>query len=423
MAVLLSIFPFLIAMAVLVGVSAFFSASEAALFSLKASERRKMKSSANSSERACSVLMRQPERLLSAVLFWNLVTNIIYFTLASIATLKLQNNVDMPHSVVVGFPLGALLVLIFFSEMLPKSLAVTKANALCGLIGHLLTGAVAVLDPVMPLLRTVTVVSRRLIWPGFRPEPYLQAADLARAIEISTTSKELLAQEQQILHSIVSLSNISVEECMRPRTQLVTFSPPVSLADIRDVLPPSGYMLITEEDSDEVSHAANLRKLIHLEEDNLQYRTESVLYVPWCITAAEVIQRMKTKERDTAIVVNELGETIGAITRDDILDVIFTNRSTRSQRLLNREPIVEIGTGLWEIVGIANLSVVESYFGRSLPTSRNYTVGGVIQEVLQHIPDEGDECDWGPFRFEVVEMLEDEQILVRATMREDGEES
>ena len=45
--------------------------------------------------------------------------------------------------------------------------------------------------------------------------------DLARAIEISTTNKELLEQEKQILHSIVSLSDISVEECMRPRTQLV----------------------------------------------------------------------------------------------------------------------------------------------------------------------------------------------------------
>ena len=88
MGTLLSILPFLVAMMVLTGVSAFFSASEAALFSLKAGERRMLKSSTSSSARACGILMRHPERLLSAVLFWNLITNIIYFTLASIAALR-----------------------------------------------------------------------------------------------------------------------------------------------------------------------------------------------------------------------------------------------------------------------------------------------------------------------------------------------
>jgi len=420
---LLSILPFLIAMAVLIGVSAFFSASEAALFSLKANERRMLKSSPRSSARTCGILMRHPERLLSAVLFWNLVTNIIYFTLASLATLRLQKEPDTSQTLIVGFPFGALLVIIFLSEMLPKSLAVMKATALCGVIGHPLAAAVALLDPIMPTLRTVTIVSRRLVWPGFRPEPYLEAADLARAIEISTTNRELLEQETQILHSIVSLSSISVEECMRPRTQLVTFSPPVSLADIRHEVPRSGHLLITETDSDEVAQSANLQKLTHLEDEHLEYRTESVLYVPWCINAAEAIQRMRSKERETAIVVNELGETIGAITRDDILDVIFTNRSSRSLRLLNREPIVEVSKGVWEVVGIANLRVLEAYFKRSLPTSRNITVGGVIQETLQQIPETGDACDWGPFHFEVAQMLADEQILLRATLRADGDES
>ncbi|MCA9215189.1 MAG: DUF21 domain-containing protein [Planctomycetales bacterium] len=407
-------------MAILIGASAFFSASEAALFSLKATERRILKTSSHSAARACDVLLRHPERLLSAILFWNLLANISYFTLASLAALRMQEKANISHGVAVGFPLGALLVIIFLSEMLPKSFAVIKAISFCNLVGHPLSIAVRVLDPIMPTLRAVTIISRRVVWPRFRPEPYLEAADLARAIAISTTNKELLEQEQQILHNIVSLSDISVEECMRPRTQLVTYSPPVSLSDIRDDIPNNGYLLITENESDEVALAANLQRLSHLEGEHLEYRTESVLYVPWCITAAEAIQRMKSKERETAIVVNELGETIGAITRDDILDVIFASRTSRSARLLNREPIIEVGVGLWEVVGIANLRVLEDYFHRELPTSRNVTVGGVIQEVLQHIPEAGDVCEWGPFRFEVSEMLADEQILVQTTLRDQG---
>ena len=56
----------------------------------------------------------------------------------------------------------------------------------------------------------------------------------------------LIEQERATLRNIVMLSDIRAEEWMRPRTQFVTFRPPVSLADLQGKMTPSGYLLITE---------------------------------------------------------------------------------------------------------------------------------------------------------------------------------
>ncbi len=131
-----------------------------------------------------------------------------------------------------SFPARALLVIIFASEMLPKSIAVLSARRFAGLVGIPLAVAIRLLDPVMPMLRLISLLSRRLIWPKFAAEPYLEVSDLERAIELSSSDTPVIEQERATLRNIVMLSDIRAEEWMRPRTQFVTFQPPVSLADL-----------------------------------------------------------------------------------------------------------------------------------------------------------------------------------------------
>ena len=61
-----------------------------------------------------------------------------------------------------------------------------------------------------------------------------------------------------MLQNIVALSEIRVDELMRPRNSCRTFRPPVALADLKGQMPPSGYMLVTEPDSEEIAKAINI---------------------------------------------------------------------------------------------------------------------------------------------------------------------
>jgi CBS domain containing-hemolysin-like protein len=411
--------PWLAAMGVLLLASAFFSSSEAAMFYLDGRERRRL-ASGNRAQRIAAALLADPERLLTAVLFWNLVVNLVYFTIVSIIGIDLKRAGHGGHA--GGFALGSLLAIIIFSEMLPKSLAVLAARRLAAVIAIPLAATVRVLDPVLPGFRLANLLSQRLFWPNFLPEPYLRVGDLERAVELSTTDAALLEQEQTVLQNIVSLSDIRLDELMRPRTRFHAFRPPVSLSDLGGELPPSGYLLVTEPDNDEVAGAIALRDLSTVPTTGLEHHARPVAYVPWCTTVAEAMEIMQRDRRQVTAAVNEFGETIGILTIDDILETIFSRAASRSERLLKRMSIRQTAPGAWQVTGITSLRRLARYFRIQRPPSKSVTVAGAIQETLEKLPDPGDACRWGPFHFKVIDVARKGQMVVELTLPAPEEE-
>jgi putative hemolysin len=83
------ILPWLLAMLVLIALSAFFSGGEACLFSLRKPERLRL-AAGTRAQRLAAALLDDSDRLLSAVLFWNLMINMTYFAVASIISFRLE---------------------------------------------------------------------------------------------------------------------------------------------------------------------------------------------------------------------------------------------------------------------------------------------------------------------------------------------
>jgi CBS domain containing-hemolysin-like protein len=412
----ISFAPWLAVMGVLVAASAFFSASEAALFYLSRPERLRL-ARGNRGQRLAVALLADSDRLLTAVLFWNLLVNLTFFSLSSIASLRLQHGGNTTAA--GGVALGSLLIIIFFGELLPKTLAVEQPALLAALLSVPLSVAVRLLDPLLPVFRLTNLLSRRLLWPRFQAEPYLRTSDLERAVRLSTADASLLQQEQWVLENIVSLSEIRVDELMRPRLQLRTFQPPVALADLRDGWPASGYLLVVEPESEEVIGAIALRTLTTAPEQHLERYAEPVVYLPWCTTVARALETLRRQNRRVAAVVNEFGETIGILPVDDILDTIFSHAPSRSERLLRRLPIRLVRPGVWQVTGMTSLRRLVRHFNVSMPQSKSVTVGGAVQEVLERLPRPGDTCRWGPFHFSVLDVPERGQLLVELTLGEE----
>ncbi len=411
MALIVSLSPWLLAMLALICCSAFFSASEAALFSLRIQDR-KMLQAGNRPQRLAASLLEEPDRLLSAVLFWNLVVNMAYFAVASIVGFWLQRHASAGESIAYVFAAGSLLSIIFFSEMLPKTLGIFANRRLAGPLGGPLMIAVKIVDPLMPILRLVNLLSRRLFFPRFRTEPYLKLSDLERAIEISTEDEHLVEQERMVLNNIVTMSDIRVDEWMRPRRQFLSFRPPVALADLENKMTPSGYLLVTDPETDEVAASIDLRVLSFVPAQELERFAQPVAYLPWCATVADAFQQMRQERHTVVAVVNEFGETIGILTHEDILDTVFTNQPSWSGPLSNRNEIREAGPDTWHVTGVTSLRRLARHLKMELPSSKNTTIAGVIQEELQRLPEQGDAGHWGPFRFRVLETAGRAQILV-----------
>ncbi len=409
--------PWLVTMAVLLVCSAFFSASEAALFFLQPRDRRVL-ASGNPAQRMAAALLETPERLLSAVLFWNLVINIAYFSISSICAIQIERNAAFGQSAAVGFAVASLLAIILFSEMLPKSFAVLKPALLAQTVSFPLSLAVRLVDPIMPLLQSINLISTRLIWPGFEAEAEIDVSDLERAIEHSGADPNLIRQEQAVLQNVVQLSNILVEEWMRPRTQFNHYQPPVNLADLNRKIPASGYLLVTEVDSDNIEKAIRLDNQYELPDRNLEKLATPVLYLPWCATVADALEKMTYRDREVTVVVNEHGETIGILTIEDILETVFVYSPSRANRLLDLPPVEEVEPNRWRVAGIMSLRQLSRRFQIELPETDSVTVRGVIQEELQRLAKRGDSCEWGPLLLKVIDAPQRGDLLVEVTLVE-----
>ncbi len=407
------------AMLLLALCSGVFSASEAALFSLSRRDLARM-SRGNPAQRAVVALLQEPDRLLSAVLFWNLLVNLAYFTITSIVSLRLEQSGETGES--AAFAVFALLAIIVFSEMLPKSCGVLAPRFFAPILAIPVSFAVRLIEPAKPLLLAAKEASIRVFFPRFEPEPYLRVGDLEKAVELSTTDAALVKREQRILQNIVGLSDMPVEEFMRPRTRLRFFHPPVSPADLEQSVPESGYLLVTEPDSDEPAAAVALRKLSSLPETHLEYHAQPVMYVPWCTTVAATLEMMHRRDRQVAAVINEYGETVGIVTFDDILDAVFGHGAGRAERVLKRVSIVETAPGVYRVTGMTSLRRLARRFRVALPGCESVTVAGIVQEVLERLPKEGDVCRWGPFRFTVLEVPAQGVLLAEMTLVEPGKE-
>lgn len=417
---LLELLPWLIAMILLMAGSGFFSASEAALFYLRPRIREKMQSG-TPGEKMAFQLTEKPERLLSAILFWNLVINIAYFAISSIIAIRLENSASRGAS--IGFAILSLLSIIFFSEMLPKNVAVLRPKWLASAFSIPLSFAVRVVDPIMPMLRSVNLISRRLIWPGFEPESYMEVADLEKAIEHTADNAELIKQEQTVMRNIVGLSSIRVDEWMRPRTQFVTFQPPVRRLDlVKHGLPDSGYLLVSEPDTLEVSHAIRLDNQYELAEDEIERFAEPVQYLPWCATVAEAFELMSQRHREVTVVVNEYGDTIGVLTIEDILETVFHDSPSRARRLLDVEPLTQINDTTWHVSGMMSLRRLAKQMEVELPETDSVTLGGAMQEVMQKLCETDDRCQWGPFDLKVIDTDTPSGLLVELRMNQQQEE-
>ncbi|MGH7200148.1 MAG: CNNM domain-containing protein [Planctomycetaceae bacterium] len=393
--------PGMIAMLCLVAASGFCSASETALFYLSHDELRSLRIG-NARERAAAALLSEPDRLLTALLFWNLMVNLAYFAVGVVVTHRLSVAGLAAAAGVYG--LVTLVAMILFGEVLPKSLAVAFRRPLASWAGWPLAVAVRLLDPVTPVLMRTTRRLRRTFWPHLAREPALDVDDLERAIEASELSEEVVRQERLVLRNILDLAGITVEEVMRPRGTYVALTPPIHLEDLNREVPPGGYVLLQNEEGEAIDGAIPLIDFARIPQKHLERVAEQVVHVPWCATVGSALQQMRDRICSVAEVVNEYGETIGIVTYEDVIEMVLIAPS-RAKQLLKREPVVEISPGRFHVEGLTTLRHLCKRLGLEFEPHADglITVAGMLHEDLERMPAVGDEAAWRGFRMQVIE--------------------
>ncbi len=382
-------------MSVLILFSAFFSSSETAFFFLSRDQISRF-STGSGRQRIVAALMSNPDRLLTGVLFWNLLINLSYFAVG-IALVGRLTHAGYPK-IAAAAGLLNLLTMLVFGEVIPKSLAVVRGQKLAQVSAWPLAAVLLVLDPLIPLLSHLARILRRTFWPHVKQESQLNPADLERALDTSAAlGRDMLQAEQHVLHNLLDLNELQAEEVMRPRRHCLTVPPEgrlcsTHLPNIRNV----DYLLVQNRDSHQIHGVLPLDHLHTVTDQTFEELAEPVVFVPWCASLAQVLTQLEGRYRAVAVVVHEHGEMVGILPYEDLIAGVLSESPSRTKRILRREPLIEIDTNRFHAEGLLTLR----YLARRLRVTLTdhdetlYTLAGLFQDRLQRIPERGDGVQW-----------------------------
>ncbi|MBI1312792.1 DUF21 domain-containing protein [bacterium] len=411
--------PALVMVCLLAG-SAFFSSSETALFFLSSDEVQAFSRSKRRSEKRVAALLHDPDRLLTAVLFWNLVINLSFFTCGIVISGRL---IAHRHAATAGaFSVFSVALMIICGEVMPKSGAALFRQSLARLVSVPLAVSVRGFDPLAPAFRTVTRSLRRMFWPEIQKEQYLDPEDLEQAIDNSAGHRAVIRQERIVLHNILDLSEIPIEEVMRPRGTFPALRPPIDLDRLKDSKQSTDYLVVLQPGGESIAGAIPLAQFAAFPDEQLEMAAEPVIHVPWCATAAYVLHQLEKRHCSVAAVVNEYGDTIGIASYEDIVDTILAADPSRARRVLQRDPVLNVAPETWHVDAMTSLR----YLCRKLKLDYEpdedglITVAGIFFDELERIPEVGDECLWNGLRLRVIETRRPGHFRALVTRTEGG---
>ncbi len=407
--------PWAAVMLLLILGSAFFSSSETAFFFLNRDQIAQY-AAGTSRQRLIAGLMQNPDRLLTGILFWNLLINLAYFAVG-IALISRLGQAGRTGSAAV-LSLLNLAGMILFGEVIPKSAAVMRPAAVARTAAWPLAAALVLLDPVIPVLDRCARALRRMFWPHVRRETQLSQDDLERALDLSAAlGHDMQAEEQHVLHNILDLSEIHAEELMRPRRHCVTVQPHQQPDSVRLLnLVGTDYLLVQRRGGTEILGVVPLDFLDHRPGLTFAELAQPVVYVPWCATAAQVLTELETRYRRVAAVVHEHGDLVGLLSWEDLMAGIVSEAPSRTRRVLQREPLIEIDTNRFHVEGLVTLRYLAARLRVSLTPEDEtlYTVAGLFQNRLTRIPERGDQVTWHGWTLTAIDVTDRGLVRVLA---------
>lgn len=310
--------------------SAFFSATETALTSLSSLKAKHLRENHGRAGKALDLWLNSPHRVLAAVLIGNNLVNIF----ASIYADNLISNAFGSVSVELVTAIMTI-VIVLFSEIVPKTLAKTYATQIALPMIHIFRVFYLVLFPFTWLLSGISdLVSHAVRKRNAKTAPQITEEELEFLIDVGEEEGVLAEQKHEMLSGIFELGDTVVREVMVHRTDMTALPVNSTVHDAAELFRERGLSRIPVFDG----RVDNIIGILHLK-DILFFikkhsRDESyweapvaeikrdAMFVPESKPVDQLFQEMRKNRQHMAIVLDEYGGTSGVVTMEDILEEI-----------------------------------------------------------------------------------------------------
>ena len=393
----------------LIVLSGFFSGSETSLTAASKARLRTLAKSGNKNAEIYEKLLKKKEVLICTILLANNLVNVLASALATTLLIKIFENEGILYVTVI-----MTLMILLFGELLPKTIALFKADLIALKISPIFNFLTFIFYPITRALNLLVIVLIKIfgvktLEKNVTDTQAESEEELRGAIELhSENTKE--KNEKEMLKSILDLDDVTVGSIMVPRKNIYSFPVNINYEDLLSKVKstPHSRIPVWDKNPENIIGVFHVRSLIE-EKIDRYFNIKNVCKKPWFIpesaSLANQLMEFKKRKEHFAIVVDEYGEFLGIVTLEDILEEIVGDIDDELDVQKIRKKIKGVkqrSLDKFDIQGTVSIRDLNRELGWSLPDKNASTIAGLVLYESRSIPNIGQIFQFYGFKFEVL---------------------
>ena len=412
-----------LAIAVLIGLSAFFSSSEIAMFSLPQHRLDSLVEDGIPGAETVLALKNDPHRLLITILVGN---NIVNIAMSSLSTGLLVYFGLSQGAAVATATFGITALVLLFGESAPKSYAVENTESWALRIARPLKLSEYVLLPLVILFDYLTRVVNRITGGRSAIESsYVTRDEIQDIIETGEREGVIEEDEREMLDRIFRFNNTIAKEVMTPRLDITAVSKEAGVEEAiqRCVHADHERIPVYDGNLDNIVGIIAVRDLVrelnYAEGDpSLERVVKPTLHVPESKNADELLEEMQDNRLQMVIVIDEFGTTEGIITLEDMVEEIVGDILEGDEP----EPIEFVDENVAFVQGEVNIDEVNEMLDIDLPEGEEFeTLAGFVFNRAGRLVEEGEQIEFDGVRIRIEQVDNTRIMKARVTVLETAE--
>ncbi len=403
------IWPQVLLQVVLILLNAFFASTEIAVISLNENLLRREAEEGDKKAALLLKIVQTPTKFLSTIQIGITLAGFLGAAFAaenfaSRITVWLVDGLGfstLPREVVQSLSVSLITLVIsfftlIFGELVPKRVAMKKAETVARFASGVVYGLSVMMSPVIALLTLCTNGVLRLM--GIDPnadEDEVSEEGIRMLVDIGEEKGAIEADEKAMIENVFEFNDTVAEDVMVHRTDMVMLWTGDTDQEIVETIESTGLSRfpVYEEDADDIigilssrDYFLNSRKEVP---KPLRELLRPAYFVPESVPADALFRDMQNRKVHMAIVVDEYGGTSGLLTMEDLLEEIVGNIYDEFDPQEDQE-IIQLEPNLWRVSGGAELDDVAAALDMEFPEDEEAdTLSGLVFDQLPVIPRDG----------------------------------
>ena len=389
---------------VFIALNAIFACAEIAVISINDVKLAKLAASGDKRAIRIARLTSQPARFLATIQISITLAGFLGSAFAAdnfagkLVELLLKTGTTIPaHTLnAISVVLITLILSYFtlvFGELVPKRLAMKKAERIAFALSGIISAISTVFKPLVWLLTASTNGILRLL--GINPneeDSSVTEEEIRMMIDAGSEKGAIEADEKELLQNVFEFNDVSAADMLTHRTMVDMLWLEESDEAWAKLVSSTNhsYYPICADTADDVVGILRARDYLRLSErtrDNVMANAVSEpLFVPESVKADDLFREMRRSRDHFAVVLDEYGGMSGIVTMNDIVEQLVGDIDGQQD---DEEAIVPIDGGRYSVGGCAPLEDIAEKLGLDLPTDEFDTIGGLIFSACDTIPPDG----------------------------------